>query len=227
MISLNTWHEYIFVFDNDAETAMLIWDDQLVAAATDYHFPLAAGDHDSIPIFIKHNAECFIKNVEVGTKTLAAARTTWRGEADDIVTPEPTETYIVTVDGVANEYAEGEVAKISAVSYKVNDMGYATRFNQWTGDVEGIEDVTSATIEIAVTSDITIDSTYFVIGDVNEDGKVNSMDSLIAKKLSVGGEGADATAQQKRVLDINFDGKFNPMDNNLIKKIITGYRPAK
>ena len=223
MISLNTWHEYIFVFDNDAETAMLIWDDQLVAAATDYHFPLGAGDRDSTPIFITHNAECFIKNIEVGTKTLAAARTTWRGEAGDVVVP--VEKYTVTINGEAQEYEAGAVIDLEAAAFVNNGATYY-RFDKWVGDVDGIADVTAATAKVTVEADMTIEATYFIIGDVNGDGNLNAVDSNTLKRANVGS--VSLGADDLRRGDIDFDGSVKATDLNLLKRMNTGsYVPEK
>ncbi|MBE6587453.1 MAG: hypothetical protein E7647_03450 [Ruminococcaceae bacterium] len=82
-LTLNTWHEYAFMFDNEAETAMLFWDGELVAAATDYHFYSTSQG----AILLKHNADCYITNIEVGSTGLAAARTGWTGGS--VVEPEP------------------------------------------------------------------------------------------------------------------------------------------
>ncbi len=206
-IALNTWHEYTFMFDNDAETAMLFWDGELVAAATDYHFP-STNDH---AILLQHNAQSYVKNIEIGSTGLAAAKTGWQGNGSA-----PADKFTVTVDGVATEVEAGSTFEISAETVSKNADGDFFRFLGWTGDVDGIADATASTTTVVVNSDITIESSYYMIGDTDLNGTVNSLDSnaikrMIANKISATTEG-----------DVDGDGMVTPLDSNFLKRLIVG-----
>lgn len=59
-----------------------------------------------------------------------------------------------------------------------------------------------------------------LLGDINDDGAVNSSDSLIVLKYSVGSQKLDST--QLKIADINSDGKVNSDDSLAILKISVG-----
>ena len=54
----------------------------------------------------------------------------------------------------------------------------------------------------------------YLIGDINNDGSINSSDALLATQAGVGIVTL-TTAQQKRG-DVNFDGSVNSTDADLI-----------
>lgn len=58
-------------------------------------------------------------------------------------------------------------------------------------------------------------------GDVNNDGKVNALDSLILKKLIVG-TFESRSPQAEDAADVNGDGKINALDSYILKMIIVG-----
>ena len=61
----------------------------------------------------------------------------------------------------------------------------------------------------------------FKLGDVNNDGNVNSTDALLVIEFSVGKRAL--TDNQKKAGDINSDGKVNSRDALLILQASTGY----
>ncbi len=214
-IALNTWHEYVFMFDSAAETAMLFWDNQLVASASDYHFP-CTNDH---AILLKHNACAYITNLEVGSTGLAALKTecipegTGGGSADV--------TYTVTVNGEATQVAAGETFELSTVAFE-NRSGAYYRFNAWTGDVADVADTAAATTTVVVNGDLTIDSVYYLIGDVKEDNILNAMDSNTMRRMVVGNVSIVPAG------DTNGDGKVQTVDANLLARMLGGtWAPTK
>jgi len=60
----------------------------------------------------------------------------------------------------------------------------------------------------------------YIPGDLNGDGRVNSLDSNLIKKALVGF--VILSPQQEKSADVDNNGKINSMDSSLIKKIISG-----
>lgn len=58
-------------------------------------------------------------------------------------------------------------------------------------------------------------------GDLNNDTKINAIDSNIQKRIITGSAGS-SSVQMRDAADINGDGKVNAADSNLIKRLITG-----
>jgi hypothetical protein len=56
-------------------------------------------------------------------------------------------------------------------------------------------------------------------GDVNKDGKVNTLDVYYAMKGIVNGT---LTDEEKVILDVNGDSKANTLDINIIMRYIVG-----
>ena len=193
---------------------MLFWDNQLVASATDYHFP-STNNH---AILLKHNADAYITNIQVGSTGLAAALTDCIPEGTGGASAT---TYTVTVDGVATEVAAGETIEISAESFKSTNGTYY-RFSAWTGDVAGVADVKAAATTVVVDGDITINSEYYLIGDVKVDGVLNAMDSNTMRRMVVGNVAVVDAG------DTNGDGKVQPTDANLLARMLAGtWAPTK
>lgn len=205
-LTLNTWHEYAFMFDNEAETAMLFWDGELVASATDYHFYSTSQG----AILLQHNITSYITNLEVGSTGLAAARTGWQGDVNV-----GGDTYTVTVDGVATEVAAGETIEISATAFE-NRGGRYYRFEGWTGDIADVADAKAATTTVVVNGDLEINSNYYLIGDVKTDDTLNAMDSNTMRRMVVGNVAIVVAG------DANGDGKVQPTDANLLARLLAG-----
>ena len=215
-IALNTWHEYVFMFDSAAETAMLFWDNQLVASASDYHFPSA----NSHAILLKHNADAYLTNLEVGSTGLAAARTECIPEGEGGGSADV--TYKVTVNGeLAYEAAAGATVEISAAAFE-NRGGAYYRFDAWTGDIADVADAKAATTTVVVNGDIELNSTYYLIGDVKVDDMLNAMDSNTMRRMVVGNVAIVSAG------DTNGDGKVQPTDANLLARMLAGtWAPTK
>ncbi len=60
----------------------------------------------------------------------------------------------------------------------------------------------------------------YLLGDVNNDGKVNAMDATLAARYAVGSYTLDAAAIKRG--DVNGDGKVNAMDATLIARYAVG-----
>lgn len=209
-IALDTWHEYVFMFDSAAETAMLFWDNQLVASASDYHFPCTANSH---AILLQHNAQTYITNLEVGSTGLAAALTDCIPEGSNGGSVDV--AYTVTVNGEATQVAAGETIEISAAAFE-DRSGTYYRFNTWTGDVADVADAKAATTTVVVNGDLTINAEYYLIGDVKPDDILNAMDSNTMRRMVVGNVSIVPAG------DTNGDGKVQPTDANLLARMLAG-----
>jgi len=196
------------MFDNEAETAMLFWDNQLVAAASDYHFPC----QNSHAIFVKHNAMAYVKNVEVGSTGLAAALTDCIPEGGAVA---PAEKFTVTINGVATEVEAGATVELTAEAFYTESNRYY-RFAGWNGDVDGVADAAAAATTVTVDGDITIDASYIIVGDITGDGNINAADSNTMRRMAAGQVEANASG------DVDGDGKVLPNDSNLLGRMIGG-----
>ena len=85
----------------------------------------------------------------------------------------------------------------------------------------------------AVTGDITLIAKFkdnasgdVLLGDVNLDGQVNSIDSNLLKRSVAGEYIIESGSPAALNADINGDGQINSIDSNLLKRMVAGdYRP--
>ena len=68
--------------------------------------------------------------------------------------------------------------------------------------------------------DVTPPEAEVVRGDLNGDGKVNSIDTNVMKRLMSGA--STGTDEQNKAADVNGDGKVNSYDTNRLKRYIAG-----
>ena len=136
------------------------------------------------------------------------------GEAENDV------TYTLTVDGVAESHADGDIVQLSARFY--ND-GQAHRFSHWSGDTYLLSDSTAPDISFTMPqSAVTLYRNYVIVGDANGDGRVTVADVNTLMRM-VSGTMAPTLAG-----DINLDGKWDNEDVALLKKMLVGsYVPTK
>ena len=129
-------------------------------------------------------------------------------------------TYTLTVDGVAESHADGDIVQLSARFY--ND-GQAHRFSHWSGDTYLLSDSTAPDISITMPqSAVTLYRNYVIVGDANGDGRVTVADVNTLMRM-VSGTMAPTLAG-----DINLDGKWDNEDVALLKKMLVGsYVPTK
>ena len=78
------------------------------------------------------------------------------------------------------------------------------------------------TDKINITEDISQNIKLYLLGDVNQDGKINSTDALWARQRSAGSRLLGA--YQSIVADVNCDGKINSTDALWIRQISAGSR---
>jgi len=202
-LALNKWHEFVFMIDDDSDTAMLFWDDQLVAAASDYHFD-TPGRSTLQPIFRSMNIAYYMKDIHYGSTSYAAEYV------------KPAESAILTLNGEAVEYNVGEEITLNAEFYVQGGVAY--RFNKWIGDVEtaGIDAAVANQTFAMPGESISLEAEYIAVGDLNNDGMVTAKDLNVLKRMVVVGADYDSIA------DINNDGLVSAGDVNLIIRYSLG-----
>ena len=129
--------------------------------------------------------------------------------------------YTLTVDGSEESRSHGETVQLSAPFF--TSGGQAHRFSHWSGDTYLIADSTASDISFTMPqSAVTLNRNYVIVGDINGDGKINSIDSYYLKRMIAG------TMLPTLAADINLDGKWDNKDEDLIKRMIMGtYVPTK
>ena len=212
-IAENVWHEYVFFFDNNTDTAMLFWDNEIVASAPDYHLHTAG---NAIPIIRRFDMDMAVKDIEIGSAGLANQKIGEfppRPNPDPNPGPEPADKFTATINGVAIEYAAGETVEIAAEFYTESGIGY--RFATWTGDVDVLADATAATATFTMPEkDVTLDAEFFGIGDLIADGAINGKDSNYMKQILAG------SASQALAADIDAKNGVNGVDANLLLQMV-------
>ena len=123
--------------------------------------------------------------------------------------------YEVIVQGNTATYSIGGVAA-GTYTLKVTKNGHKTYTATVTvSDGDVIHNVELESI-----------STEVLIGDVNRDGQVNSIDSNLLKRSVAGEYMIDAASPAALNADINGDGQTNSIDSNLLKRMVAGeYKP--
>lgn len=160
--------------------------------------------------------------VSVGREVVAYIRST--GEALG-------QTVFGIFSGSGNAAETAEIAlvsqKTSAVAYKTTVKNIDTVYSvdgvakgnytlRVTVGGETVHEDSVTVGEKAVESDIAL----YTVGDINNDGKINSIDSSALENFVTGT--ASASARESKAADINNDGKINSVDASLLKAIVLG-----
>lgn len=123
--------------------------------------------------------------------------------------------HTVTVDGNEAVYSVGDTVRLSGAFY--TDESKAYRFSCWQGDTDVLTDVCDGYAVFTMPErDITLTSVYLLIGDINNDGRINGTDLNYAKRILIGNLHPIGAA------DINLDGRVNGTDVNQLKRMILG-----
>ena len=130
-------------------------------------------------------------------------------------------TYTLTVDGVAESHQAGETVQLSAAFYKVGSKAY--RFSHWSGDTYLIPDTTASDISFVMPqSAVTLSRNFVLVGDINSDGDINSIDLNLLKRVVSG------IMLPTLAADINYDGFWNEDDLELMRRMVIGlYSPTE
>ena len=133
-------------------------------------------------------------------------------------------------------YAEGSMAANRTVTVKGNTAGYCftnvpagtytlkvTKAGHQTFEGKIVVSDSDVVRNVALSL---VPNGEALIGDVNLDGQVNSIDSNLLKRSVAGEYLIDAGSPAALNADINGDGQINSIDSNLLKRMVAGeYKP--
>lgn len=205
------WHKINFIFDDDSDTAMILLDGEVVAAAWDPGMDMNGNTQASI--WRRFNVGCMISDMKIGNITAF----TEAGEVGPTM-------YTVTCDGeVIGEYEAGV-----EVELPVPEFTDGERFYTWEGaDVERGDFNRRGTTAnkrtytlIMPEEDVELTSDWVMVGDANGDGRNRVNDLSILKKIIAGDY--DANDKQSEGADCNLDGKNSSTDLLAWKKNNSG-----
>ena len=136
------------------------------------------------------------------------------GNELEITAPSQTEYFIgedLNFDGFSAimNYSDGHKED---VTNKVTILGYDCA-------VAGI--VSVKVVYENYTSEFQVEVIRFLLGDVNFDGKISAMDSLLVQKF-VSGRFSDPTPKQVKTMDVDFNGIISGSDSFQIQKYAAG-----
>lgn len=217
-LGLNQWNELVFAYDNSTQTALIYYNDALVAAATDYHFDYKSSD--GYTVIRNFDMNVYLTNIDFGNFYLVK----------NYVQNSAAETKTVTVNGVAyGEYEVGEAVEVTVdKTFFYDASGMAERFTGWkyVTDVDGvtvaITDSTKSTVTFDMpAANVELTAIYALIGDADKSGRLTVADVNFIKRMLVGLVPTNSEA------DVDNDGRVSTADVNYIKKMIVGaYKPA-
>lgn len=212
-IDLGTgWHEMVFVFDEEECAAFYYVDGECVVGAWDPG--MSMDGHGQVTLIRKFDVSCQVANLGLGSTTafLGAG----------------TPAYTVTCDGeVEGVYEAGKTVNLPVPSL-INNMGFR-RFFTWQG-ANVVRSAYNSRTDTAngrtytltmPAEDVALTSQYVLLGDLNGDGKTNTNDLKIIKKV-VAGSQVLTDPLQMEACDISLDGKFTTNDLKAMKAISVG-----
>jgi hypothetical protein len=208
-----------------------LYGDTILAAKEDISVALNGIDTDSYTWTISEYSQIYENMViyfeftceeEAQTGMTVSGTVTSAGSATDSIT--------------VRLYAEGSMAANRTVTVKGNTAGYCftnvpagtytlkvTKAGHQT--FEGKIVVSDSDVVRNVTLSL-VPNGEALIGDVNLDGQVNSIDSNLLKRSVAGEYQIDAASPAALNADINGDGQINSIDSNLLKRMVAGeYKP--
>lgn len=214
---MNNWHNLEFVYDDITQTGFVLWDGELRVAG---FIPLSKHDREGTSntiIMRTFDVQFYAKNIV--QKQLIS------GEAiPDVITRpgEVSEQYTATINGVSYQYAAGEQVTLTAEAFYL-DENWGYRFEAWTGDVAAVADVTANTTTFTMPAqNVTITAKHYLIGDVDGNGVVDSVDAAAIIRM------ANGTMTPTLVGDITGTGVVDAMSAANIARYIAGtYTPTK
>lgn len=217
-----TWHEFVTMYDDDTDTLLMTCDGELMVGLWDAG--LDQGNNEIQAIFRRYYIPIMMKDMAYGNIT---AFFTEEGEPTP---PEPT-TFTVTCDGeVIGTYSEGDTVTLPDLGFKTGSgRNLSKRFYGWTGTNVTVtrgayskNSTNSSKRSYTMTmpaAGVELTSVYVAVGDLSQDGKINSSD-LVAMKRVIGGESVSDLAME--AADCNLDGKVNSKDLLALKMAVAG-----
>ena len=225
--SFETWHSFRVAYDDTTQTGFVFWDGELMTAAFAPVRKFVRGDstdmldgtyteQNGVAIMRTFDLQMYVKNVIIEQMI--------PGEEipDREHRPGSGETYIATINGVAQEYAAGDEVTLTAEAFYENS-GWGYRFAAWTGDVDTVADVSASQTTFTMPeSDVTIDADYLLIGDATQDGLLNMEDALYIRQMIAGLRTGVSEA------DVDGDGLTNVSDMTYMRWYLANtWMPSK
>lgn len=187
------WYNWKFQFDNKTGTVRLFVNDELVIDSQYRYAHNSMSDVTSM-YFWFINTQIEIDNVKIYNLYNYTAA----------------EKHNVSVNGeVVGRYSAGETVELKA------DLGKEQRFISWSGDVAFADATSAETTFIMPDTDVTVEYTFSLIGDVNANGEVNIVDIYALKYAFIN------RAEYNANCDVDEDGKVNLKDMYKLKYILT------
>lgn len=221
ILSFEAWHNFKIAYDDVTQTVFVFWDGELMTAAFIPLRKFVRGnewnmqdgtytEEKGTTILRTFDLQMYAKNVVVERMNV--------GEeiADKWHRPSSGDTYTATINGVAQEYAAGEQVELSARAFYV-EQNYGYRFDTWTGDVATVAEVSASTTTfIMPENDVTIDAKYMLVGDANQDGKLDLIDSMYITDMAASNRPENSEA------DLDGNGIVNMLDVTNMKWYLAG-----
>ncbi len=214
---MNNWHNLKFVYDDNTQTGFVLWDGQVRVAG---FIPLSKHDRGES----KNTIIMRTFDVQFYAKNIVQERLLTGDPIPDVITRpgQVDDKYKATINGVEYEYAAGEQVTLTAEAfYQEGNWGY--RFEAWTGDVAAVADATANTTTFTMPAqNVTITAKHYLIGDVDGNGVVDSVDAAAIIRM------ANGTMTPTLVGDITGTGVVDAMSAANIARYIAGtYTPTK
>ncbi len=214
---MNNWHNLKLVYDDNTQTGFVLWDGQVRVAG---FVPLAKHDRGET----KNTIIMRTFDVQFYAKNVVQERLLTGDPIPDVITRpgEVSDKYTATINGVEYQYAAGEQVTLTADAFYL-DGNWGYRFDTWTGDVDAVADVKSSTTTFTMPAqNVTITPKHYLIGDVDGNGVVDSLDAANIIRMASG------TMTPTLTGDITGTGVVDAMSVANIARYIAGtYTPTK
>ncbi len=135
--------------------------------------------------------------------------------------PVPVTEYKLTVNGVETVVKAGETVELSTVKAELIGTN-CKAFAKWvvvSGGVVVADETSNVTTFVMPEEDVVIESTTYMVGDVDGNGKVNSFDSI---KLTNAYKDGDISGLVNTNIDGDANGRVNAFDLIALKTILKG-----
>lgn len=134
---------------------------------------------------------------------------------------DPGITHKATINGTEYAYAVGEQVPLAADAF-YTDKGCGYRFDKWEGSVDIADAAAYTTTFTMPAQDVTVRSSYYLIGDIDGNGVVDAMDAYDIIQMAVNKK------TPTLVGDITGSGAVDAMSvSNIAKYIVGTYIPLK
>lgn len=214
------WHEIVFMFDDDSDTAFIFCDGELMCGTWNEGFDMKGVNDSANPIMRRFDTSYVMKGMQLGNKTAFI---------DNVVVP--SNGYTLTCDGeVIGTYDAGEVVELPVPSLYTDSTGSAYRFYTWeSADVTVDRSEYSAAAGTAngrtysvvmPDTDVELTAKYVLVGDVDGNGEINGLDAKLINAVNVGSSAIEGINSE--AADVKLNGQINSLDIKELKSLVLG-----